>query len=102
MVISLAGEWDIYQAPELRERLQPAYTQADVVLDLTGAKYVSSSLISALVIAHKHRISNGMRPASLAVKSAFVQRLLNLTGLTDLFPTFESVELALESGQAVR
>ncbi|MFN2449444.1 MAG: STAS domain-containing protein [Candidatus Baltobacteraceae bacterium] len=101
MVISLAGEWDIYQAPQLRERLQPAYAQAEVVLDLTSAKYVTSSLITALVLAHKHRVASGMVPASLAVRSAFVRRLLTLTGLDELFPIYDDVEEALEAGNTV-
>ena len=95
MVISLAGEWDIYRREELRERLAPAYREGRVVLDLTAAKYVTSTLICALVIAHKYREKHRMPPASLAVKSAFVRRLLNATGLEGLFPTYDSVEEAL-------
>lgn len=101
MVISLAGEWDIYQAAELRKRLEPAYSEPDVVLDLTSAKYITSSLIGALVLAHKHRVETQKPPAALAVRSAFVRRLLALTGLEELYPTYGSVEEALEARQAV-
>ncbi len=97
MVISLTGEWDIYQAAELRERLQPAYEAFDVVLDLTAAKYVTSSLISALVLAHRYRIEHAMAPAKLAVRSAFVRRLLTVTGIDELFPIYEGVEEALQA-----
>lgn len=102
MVISLAGEWDIYQAAELRKRLEPAYTERDVVLDLTSAKYITSSLISALLLAHKHRVETQKPPAALAVRSAFVRRLLTLTGLEGVYPIYSSVEDALEARQAVR
>lgn len=95
MVISLAGEWDIYRRDELRERLEPAYNEADVVFDLTTAKYVTSTLICALVVVHKHRKSTGMPAAILAVKSAFVRRLLTATGLETLFPIYDSVEEAV-------
>lgn len=95
MVISLAGEWDIYRRDELLSRLEPAYYECEVVLDLTSAKYVTSTLICALVVAHKHRESSGMPRAALAVKSAFVRRLLAATGLDALFPIYESVEEAL-------
>lgn len=95
MVISLAGEWDIYRRDELRSRLEPAYHDREIVLDLTAAKYVTSTLICALVVAHKHRESSGMPLAALAVKSAFVRRLLSATGLDALFPIYESVEEAL-------
>jgi anti-anti-sigma factor len=95
MVISLAGEWDIYRREELRNRLEPAYYERDVVLDLTSAKYVTSTLICALVVAHKHREASAMPRAALAVKSAFVRRLLSATGLDGLFPIYESVEEAV-------
>jgi anti-anti-sigma factor len=95
MVISLAGEWDIYRREELRNRLEPAYYEREVILDLTTAKYVTSTLICALIVAHKHRESSGMPRAALAVKSAFVRRLLSATGLDGLFPIHESVEEAL-------
>lgn len=92
----------MYQAAELRQRLEPAYKQAEVVIDLTGAKYVTSSLITALALAHKHRLAQGMSPAALAVGSAFVRRLLAVTGLDAMFPIYESVGEALQSAQAVR
>jgi anti-anti-sigma factor len=106
MIISLAGEWDIYRAAELRERLEPAYHEGSVVLDLSSAKYVTSCLISALVLMHKHRCAHGMAPARLAVRSAFVSRLFSMTGLSDLLPVYGSVEEALscealEAGDAV-
>lgn len=92
MVISLAGEWDIYRREELRSRLDPAYREREVVLDLTTAKYVTSTLMCALVVAHKHRDGLGLPPAVLAVRSAFVRRLLSATGLDGLFPIYDSVE----------
>lgn len=92
MVVSLAGEWDIYRREELRNRLEPAYYERQVILDLTTAKYVTSTLICALIVAHKHREENLLPRAMVAVKSAFVRRLLSATGLDGLFPIFESVE----------
>jgi anti-anti-sigma factor len=98
MVISLAGEWDIYRREELRHRLEPAYNEARVILDLTTAKFVTSTLICALVLVHKHRETQAMTPAILAVRSAFVRRLLGATGLEGLFPIYDSVEAALSDG----
>ena len=102
MVISLAGEWDIYRREELRERLEPAYTESSVVLDLMTAKYVTSTLICALVVAHKHRQEHGLPRAILAVKSAFVRRLLSATGLEGLFPIYDSVEDALSGSSSIK
>jgi anti-anti-sigma factor len=97
MVVSLAGEWDIYRRDDLRALLEPAYDERQVILDLTSAKYVTSTLICALIVAYKHRQEHGLPPATLAVKSAFVRRLLGATGLDGLFPIYESVEDALDA-----
>jgi|SRR5579864_8414099 len=97
MVISLAGEWDIYRREELRKRLAPALTESDVVLDLTSAKYITSTLICALVLAHKERLQKSLGPISLAVTSAFVRRLCSATGLDGLFPIYPSVDDALRA-----
>ena len=98
MVISLAGEWDIYRRAELRERLEPAYEEREVVLDLTAARFVTSTLICALVVMQKHRSAQLLPEAVLAVKSAFVRRLLTATGLDCLFPIYESLEEAIAGG----
>lgn len=97
MIISLAGEWDIYRRDELRSRLEPAYDECRVVLDLTTAKYVTSTLICALILAHKSREERGLPRAALAVKSAFVRRLLGATGVDALLPIYETVDDALAS-----
>lgn len=101
MVVSLAGEWDIYRREELRNRLEPAYYERQVIFDLTAAKYVTSTLICALIVAHKHREQARLPQAMLAVKSAFVRRLLGATGLDSLFPIFESVEDALRTSPGI-
>lgn len=97
MVVSLAGEWDIYRREELRNRLEPAYYEREVIFDLTAAKYVTSTLICALIVAHKHRQQQQMPSAMVAVRSAFVRRLLGATGLDGLFPIYESVEDAVRA-----
>lgn len=99
MVISLAGEWDIYRRDELRSRLEPAYHEPRVVLDLTAAKFVTSTLIGALIAANKHRTQHAMAPAVLAVKSAFVRRLLTATGVDAFFAIYETVPQALTHGE---
>ncbi|HET9095460.1 MAG TPA: STAS domain-containing protein [Candidatus Baltobacteraceae bacterium] len=101
MVVSLAGEWDIYRREELRSLLEPAYYARQVIFDLTAAKYVTSTLICALIVAHKHREQHRLPQAMLAVKSAFVRRLLGATGLDSLFPIFESVEDALHTSSGI-
>jgi len=101
MVVSLAGEWDIYRREELRALLEPAYYERFVILDLTAAKYVTSTLICELVLVHKHRKQHALAGALLAVKSAFVRRLLTVTGLDGLFSIFESVDDAMSAASGL-
>lgn len=97
MVVSLAGEWDIYRQEELRRRLERAYDEAEVIFDLSAAKYVTSTFICALLEAHRYRTERGLPPAMLAVRSAFVRRLLTATGVDECFPIYESVAHAVRS-----
>ena len=99
MVISLTGEWDIYRRDELRGRLEPASHEERVVLDLTTAKYITSTLICELIVTGKHREQRRLLPLVLAVKSAFVRRLLTATGIDGRFPIYDSVEEALGGGE---
>lgn len=94
MVISLAGEWESYRRDELRKRLEPAYEETEVVIDLTTAKYVTSTLICALVVTRRQRQERGLPAATLAVKSAFLRRLFNAAGLETHFAIYDSVEAA--------
>lgn len=95
MVISLAGEWDIYRRDDLRSRLEPAYQERHVILDLMSARYVTSTLICALIVMNKHRRERALPAAMVAVRSAFVRRLFTATGLDGMFAIYESVEDAL-------
>lgn len=95
MVISLAGEWDIYRREELERHLHGAYESPEVVLDLTGAKYVTSTLIGALVKLQSQREQREMLPAVLAVRSPFVRRLLAVTGVEEIYTIYDSLEEAV-------
>jgi anti-anti-sigma factor len=99
MIVSLAGEWDIYRRDELRQRLEPAYDESFVIVDLTAAKYATSTLISALAVAQQHRKKRGLPAAGIAVKSAFLRRLLEITGLDVVSPIYDSVEKALSDAE---
>lgn len=97
MVISLAGEWDIYRRDELQERLLPAESEERAILDLTLAKYVTSTLICALILTHKVRETRRLPHLRLCVTSAFVRRLLGATGLEGMFPIHDSVAAAIDA-----
>ncbi len=102
MIVSLAGEWESYRSDELRERLEPAYSHAEVLLDLTAAKYVTSTLVGALVTAHEHRQAQGLPRMSVAIESAFVRRLFVATGLDEFFAIYKSLDEALKARASKR
>ncbi len=102
MIVSLAGEWESYRSDELRERLEPAYSHAEVLLDLTAAKYVTSTLVGALVTAHEHRQAQGLPRMSVAIESAFVRRLFVATGLDEFFAIYKSLDEALKARASMR
>src|SRR5919106_1034229 len=50
VVVSVEGEHDIYTAPTLPERLEEALSRGGgIVVDLTGATFVDSSVLGALL-----------------------------------------------------
>jgi anti-sigma B factor antagonist len=95
-VLSLHGDIDLNTAPKLVEeagRLIDDGSQV-LVLDLSGVGFCDSSGLSALV-----RLRNRVQPLGgrviLAGPTPIVQRVLEVSGLTEIFGTFPTVEAAL-------
>src|SRR4051812_50122272 len=60
VVVVVEGEHDIYTAPTLRERLEEALGRGGgIVVDLTGAPFVDSSVLGALLDARRRAIEAG-------------------------------------------
>src|SRR3954466_748097 len=60
VVVVVEGEHDIYTAPTLRERLEEALGRGGgIVVDLTGATFVDSSVLGALLDARRKAIEAG-------------------------------------------
>src|SRR4030095_912146 len=57
VVVVVEGEHDIYTAPTLRERLEEALERGGgVVVDLTAATFVDSSVLGALLDARRRAL----------------------------------------------
>ena len=57
VVVVVEGEHDIYTAPTLRERLDEAIGRGGgIVVDLTGATFVDSSVLGALLDARRRAL----------------------------------------------
>jgi len=92
MMISVPGEWDSYKLEQLHASLAPAYTEKQVVINLSGARHVTDTLLAALLELRAYRAANQLEPAVILVNSAFVRKLLSLAGFDGLFRVYDAVE----------
>lgn len=95
VVVSLTGELDMTTVDQATTALTAAVdTAAPVILDMTGLRFFSSAGLNLLLQLHE-----SARERQLDVRVAGDQRAvirpLELTGLTDLFPIYPSVNAAL-------
>jgi anti-anti-sigma factor len=95
VVVKLAGDLDSSRRSDLNAILEPA-TFADVaVIDLSGATYLDSTLLSAIALLRKNMKGCGS-PATIRIAgaSAFARRLFTITGLDKVVEFFDSVSAA--------
>ncbi len=97
-VVSASGEIDVATAPPLRDRLQALTTSArsTVVVDLLGVTFLDSTALGVLVGALKRcREAGGDLP--LVIDEPRILKVFEITGLTGVFPIFDSVRDAVRS-----
>ena len=97
-VITAAGEIDLTNAEYLRDALLSALNAgaAALIVDLTGASFLDSAGVTALVRASR-RATASDAALRLAVTAPAVLRVLNLVGIDRLVPVFPSVAAAVAS-----
>jgi anti-anti-sigma factor len=100
VVVIVEGEHDIYTAPTLRDRLDEAIGRGGgVLVDLTGATFVDSSVLGALLDARR-RALDGRQGFVVCLGDAVepgVQRILDITGLVPVLPVVHGRDAALET-----
>ncbi len=90
--ISVSGEIDLLTAPQLRDMLlSPDGMHPYVVVDLTNVSFVDSTGLSVLIVGFKQRRQHGgdLRLAGLPPQA---QRVLEVTGLTQMFSIYENID----------
>ncbi len=99
-VVSAPEEIDITNAGRFRAALlESAERQpGTMVVDLTRTQFCDTAGLHALVSARKRAQSEGGEVV-LVMPGPAVQRILAITGLDHVFPTFTSLEEALEDCQ---
>src|SRR3954453_7371863 len=96
------GEHDIYTAPTLRERLEEALNRGGgIVVDLTGATFVDSSGLGALLDSRRRALeaAQGFVVCIGDTVEPGVQRILDITGLVPVLPVMRGRD---EAGAAAR
>jgi len=97
-VVSLSGSFDALTAPEVANYLthQVAGGQCQLVLDLTGVDFMSSAGLRAILGALKESRQEG-GDLRLAGAQPGVEKVLNMSGFTNILKAFPSVAEAVTS-----
>lgn len=101
-VITFSGEHDLSTAPELRERLEAEIEGGNpVVVDLSGAAFIDSSILGAVLDARRRAHAGGLGFAvALSEGAAPVERVLEVTGLHSTLPVHPSRAAAIDAAEA--
>jgi anti-anti-sigma factor len=97
VVARVSGEIDASNAPWIDERLRAALSnQADgLLVDLTATTYLDSAAI-ALLFGLADAMRQHQQQLSLVVaEGSPIARMVRLTGLADMVPTYPTLEAAL-------
>jgi len=95
-VIALAGEVDLYTAPEFKQQLLDVIGDGakEVVVDFSRTTFIDSTTLGVLVGGVKR-----LRPAggrlSIVCTDRNITKIFEITGLDKVFPIHESREEAL-------
>ena len=101
-VVSINGEHDLSTIDDLQQTLAEAATASAMVVDLTGAAFIDSAVLGALIASHREAV-DADRGWSLVVGNGAgtaVRRILDLTGLDAVLPMYAGQEEALAASEA--
>ena len=102
-IVELDGEHDIYTAPKLRDRLgELVETSPGVVVDLSGATFVDSSILGALLNALQRAVEakKGFAVCLADGSAPAVRRVFDMTGLSETLPVLPDMERAVATASS--
>jgi anti-sigma B factor antagonist len=111
LFVVVRGEHDIYTAPALRDRLDQALSggtesgankPVGVVVDLSFATFLDSSILGALLEARRQALEKAVDYVVCLgdAPEPGVQRILEITGLVPVFPVVRTRDEALEAARS--
>src|SRR5690242_20012877 len=96
-VISLAGEVDLYTAPEFKQQLLEVIAQGakEVIVDLSSTTFIDSTTLGVLVGGVKRLRPNDGR-LSLVCSDRNITKIFEITGLDRVFTIYPTRVEAVE------
>ena len=97
-VLGLRGEHDLTTVEVLAGEIERQFQGArHVIVDLSEAAFVDSTVICALAVGHEHASAHaGCSFAAVAPRASFVGGVFDMVDLRSIMPTYETLEEALE------
>jgi anti-sigma B factor antagonist len=98
-VLRVAGEVDVYTAPQIREQVQDLAAKGTVhlIADLGPVEFIDSSGLGAL-IGGLRRVREDDGSLVLVITTRRILRIFQLTGLTKAFTIYDNLDDALSAG----
>jgi anti-anti-sigma factor len=93
VVMELGGELDMFISPSLAARFHEL-ADNDVVVDLTGARYIDTHVLDTFVSA-QHELQEHHHALAVVADSPYARRTIELTGLNDTLRVCRSRDEAL-------
>ncbi|MBV8256184.1 MAG: STAS domain-containing protein [Actinobacteria bacterium] len=95
-VISLAGEVDLYTAPEFKQQLVEIIGQGarEVIVDFSGTTFIDSTTLGVLVGGVK-RLRTNEGQLSLICSDRNITKIFEITGLDKVFTIYPTRDEAL-------
>jgi anti-sigma B factor antagonist len=93
-VVTMAGEIDLTNAGDMRQALLAAVSDgpAALIIDMSGTTFCDSAGVQAIVDAYHQATANRTQ---IRLVATVILRILTLTGVDQLIPTYPSLEAAL-------
>ena len=97
-ILDVAGEVDVYTAPKLREKLVELVGDGHhrLIVDMTKVEFLDSTGLGVLVGGLK-RVRSHEGSLALVCDQERILKIFRITGLTKVFPIYDSLDEALQS-----
>ena len=97
-VLAVSGEVDVATAPPLRQKLIGLIDDGwkHIVVDLEGVDFLDSTGLGVLVSVLK-RLRTNEGDLHLVCTRSQILKVMEITGLTSVFPIFDTVDAAVAS-----